>query len=59
MQTLEHVLDTDVTPEMHAAWRKAHDGIALAMVQSAYPADMAAVMGRAALQGHHPQSPAA
>jgi nitric oxide dioxygenase len=37
MRTLDMVLDDDFTPEMDAAWRKAYDAIADAMIGSAYP----------------------
>jgi nitric oxide dioxygenase len=42
MRTLDLVLDEDLSPEMDAVWRKAYDAIALAMIESAYPADVVA-----------------
>jgi hemoglobin-like flavoprotein len=49
MRTLEMVLDDDFSPAMDAAWRKAYDAIAAAMVSSAYPAEIAAAFGQGML----------
>jgi hemoglobin-like flavoprotein len=54
MRTLEMVLDDDFTPEMDAAWRRAYDAIAAAMIASAYPTS-----GAANLQGAPVDTPVA
>ena len=42
MRTLQMVIDEEFSPEMDAAFRKAYDAIARAMIESAYPPDVSA-----------------